>query len=296
MGNVYGSYAGGDGQTRAYDVNGDGTISYVESNVATIDNANAKPVNYDYNYVSYSLGANYLLNKEMAVFARYSSGGRANADRLLFGPFILADGKAASGLSSDMVNQAELGYKLRKNNYNLNATAFLANVEEQNYEATTQKSVNREYQSIGLELDGGAVINAFEIRGGLTYTKAEIKKDALNKAIEGNTPRRQAPIIFSLVPSYHFKNHSAGVSIIGTGKSYTQDDNKLVMPGYAYVNLFVNLAITSKLSLSINGNNILDQMGITEAEESSIVENSKNIIRGRSITGRSFSSTLKFSF
>lgn len=295
-GQVTGSFAGGDAQTKAMDVNGDGEISLVEQKVATVNNSNVNPVNYDYNYLSYSLGANYKLNETMAVFARHSLGGRANADRLLFGPYILPNGKAASGLTSDMVRQTEAGYKIRKNEYTLNATAFLANLEEQNFEATTQKTVNRSYQAFGLELDGTVNIKSFSVRGGFTYTKAEIKKDEITKTAVGKTPRRQAPIIFQLVPSYTWKNHSIGVSVIGTGKSYTQDDNKLVMPAYAYVNAFINFAINKSMTWSFNGNNLFNQIGITEAEEGSITEGQNNIIRGRSIAGRSITSTLRITF
>lgn len=295
-GRVNGSYAGGDGQTKALDMDGDGDISTVEQKVATINNTAANPVNYKYDYLSYSLGVNYILNSQMAVFARHSLGGRANADRLLFGPYILPNGRAAAGLSSDMVRQTEVGYKMRKGAYVLNATAFMASLEEQNFEATTQRTVNREYTALGLELDGSVTMKNFELRGGLTYTKAEIKKDELNKAVEGNTPRRQAPVIYQLVPSYTWKNHSFGLSVIGTGKSYTQDDNKLVMPAYAYLNAFINLAINKKMSLSFNANNLFNQIGITEAEEGSIVNNTTNIIRGRSIAGRSITSTLRIVF
>jgi outer membrane receptor protein involved in Fe transport len=295
-GNVTGSFAGGDGQTKPYDMNGDGSISQVEQNVATIDNASARPVNYSYSYLSYSAGLNYLLSDKMSVFARYSVGGRANADRLLFGPYINPDGSAAAGLSSDMVSQGEFGYKFRKENVMLNATAFYAMTEEQNFEATTQQSVNREYTALGMELDGQYSIKGFNIRGGLTFTDAEISADVLNPDVVGNRPRRQAALIYNFSPSYTYKNHTLGVSAIGTTESYAQDNNELIMPGYTYLNLFVNLQVAKGFNLMINGNNILDAIGITESEEGSIVDNTTQVLRARSITGRTFSATLRYSF
>ncbi|MFY8034136.1 MAG: TonB-dependent receptor [Flexibacteraceae bacterium] len=294
MGRVYGSFNGAN--TKPLDVNGDGTISFVEQKVNVMDNTKSNPVNYRYEYLSYSLGANYILNDKMAVFARHSTGARANADRLLFGPYILADGSAAAGLKSDVVTQTEVGYKMRKNNYTINATGFLASVEEQNFEATTQNSVNRTYTAYGLELDGTATFGNFNIRGGLTYTKAEISKDEINKTQVGNTPRRQAPYIFQIMPSYTYKKHSIGISAIGTGKSYAQDDNKLVMPGYTYFNAFINFGLTEKMSLSINANNLFNTIGVTESEEGSITENTSNIVRARSIAGRTISAALRISF
>lgn len=297
-GQVRGSFAGGNGQTRPLDVDGDGEISNVEQSAATINNAEARVVNYDYEYLSYSIGTNYRLSEKMAVFARHSTGGRANADRLLFGSSILANGGVADGLSADMVTQSEVGYKLRTEKVMFNATAFLANVEEQNYEATTQRVFDRVYQSFGLELDGQVNMDMFSLRGGVTLTDAEIVEDAIDPTLVGKTPRRQAGVIYNVVPSFRYKKHAVGVSVIGTTKSYASDGNQLVMPGYFFVNAFLNVNVAKNMYLTVNGNNILNQIGITEAEEGSIVDNAPNgtIVRGRSITGRSISATLRFDF
>jgi len=293
-GKVFGSYSGGS--TKALDVDGDGKISYVEQKVEVMNNTKPSLVNYSYDYFSYSAGLNYLLKDNMAVFARTSKGARANADRLLFGSYILPDGSAAAGLKSDVVKQSELGLKYRKQNFTINATAFFASVEEQNFEATTQKSVNRTYTAKGLELDGSVTSGNFTLRGGVTFTDAKIKKDEINKASEGKTPRRQAPYIFQIMPSYKYKKHAIGISAIGTGKSFAQDNNELVMPGYVYFNGFINLGLSSNMTLSFNGNNLFNTIGITEAEEGSIVNNTTNIVRGRSIAGRTISATLRVNF
>jgi outer membrane receptor protein involved in Fe transport len=80
-GAVFGSIA--SGVQRTMDVNGDGVISVPETRAYVIDNARSSPVDYDYHYWSYSMGANYLLSDNLAAFARVSRGSRANADRLL---------------------------------------------------------------------------------------------------------------------------------------------------------------------------------------------------------------------
>jgi outer membrane receptor protein involved in Fe transport len=210
----------------------------------------------------------------------------------------LANGGVADGLSADMVTQSEIGYKLRTEKMIFNATVFLANVEEQNFEATTQRVFDRVYQSYGLELDGQVNMDMFSLRGGVTLTDAEIVEDAIDPTLEGKTPRRQAGVIYNVVPSFRYKKHAVGVSVIGTTKSYTSDSNQLIMPGYFFVNAFMNVNVAKNMFLTINGNNILNQIGITEAEEGSIVDNAPNgtIVRGRSITGRSISATLRFDF
>jgi hypothetical protein len=60
--------------------------------------------------------------------------------------------------------------------------------------------------------------------------------------------------------------------------------------------LFVNFRIAEGFFLSVNGNNIFDTIGITESEAGSIVDGTTNFVAARSITGRTFSATLKYSF
>ncbi|MFD2579650.1 hypothetical protein ACFSTD_15810 [Novosphingobium colocasiae] len=88
----------------------------------------------------------------------------------------------------------------------------------------------------------------------------------------------------------------AGFNVIGTTKAYAQDNNQLVFPAYAQVNAFVNLRPMDKVEVSINANNLFNATGITEAEEGSIIDNASNIVRARSINGRTISASVKYSF
>ena len=146
---------------------------------------------------------------------------------------------------------------------------------------------------MGLEVESAYRFGDFGINGSVTYTKAEIDGGA-NK---GNAPRRQADFIYSLAPTYSFgsnKQHLLGLTILGTSKSFAQDDNVLVMPGYAYINAIARVGLTKGLSLSVNANNLFDTIGVTE------VEGNGNIAGGlaaaRTISGRSTTMTLQYSF
>jgi outer membrane receptor protein involved in Fe transport len=280
----------------AIDVNGDGVIQNVEQSVSVVDNANASPVNYDWGYTSWSLGANYQLNPDLATFARASRGGRANADRLLFGR-VRADGAVAKEDAVDMVDQLEGGVKYRRAGLGLFVTAFWAKTQEQNFEATSQRFFDRVYKAKGVELEASYRIGDFSVSGGATYTDATIDSDALTPAVVGNTPRRQAKWIYQVAPTWRFGDKATvGASLIGTTKAYAQDDNLLTFPGYAQVNAFVEYDLTEGLSLSVNANNLFDKVGLTEAEEASISAGSVNAIRARSINGRTVTASLRYSF
>jgi outer membrane receptor protein involved in Fe transport len=289
---VDGSFAG-TVQT-SIDVNNDGIISVPEQSVSAIDNANATPVNYDYDYVSYSLGVNYKLKDNEAVFARYSRGASAKADRILFAGLNYLDGSKINAL--DFIDQAELGYKSGFEHGSLYATAFYAKtVEQGGFEATSNSIINNNYKSFGIELEGTYNFSNFNVRGGLTYTNAEIDSGD-NK---GNIPRRQPDLMYNFIPSCNFgseKQNAVGLSFIGQTKAYTQDSNELVMPGFVIVNGFFNIGITKNLNANIAANNIFDTLGITEAEEGSIMDNQVNYVRGRPLPGRSLSLSLLYKF
>lgn len=288
-GHVTGHFAG-PVQTE-YDVNNDGIISPNEESVSAIDHANSTPVDYTYEYTSYSFGANYKLSESQAVFVRHSSGGSAKADRLLFGRDQYHEGSTM--YAKDMVSQSEFGYKHLFGKGGIFVTGFLANTtEEGGYEATTQKTIENDYKALGLELEGAYDLGIIDLRGGMTYTQAEITSGDN----EGNVPRRQPAVMYNLIPTFSFSDHSAGLSLIGQTDAYAQDGNELVLPAYLIVNAFLNYQLSEQLGLSVNANNLTNALGITESEEGSIVDNEVNYVRARPITGRTISLSLGYSF
>lgn len=292
LGQVNGSFAGGT--ARAFDMNNDGAISAPEQNVFAVNTTNTTAVDYDYDYVSYSLGANYLLDAQQSVFARYSKGASAKADRILFSGLNYLDGDKINSL--DFLAQAEIGYKRKFSKGYVYATFFTSTTtEEGGYEATSNSIIENDYKSLGLEVESSYnVTDDLNLRGAFTYTKAEVTSGANN----GNEPRRQPKMMYNFIPTYKFgkSNNTLGLSFIGQTKSYAQDSNELVMKGFVVVNGFVEFGITKGLSLNIAGNNLFNTLAITEAEEGSITENTTNIVRARPLPGRSLSMALSYRF
>lgn len=294
IGRANGTYAG-TLQASNVDVDGDGRISAVEKSVSLIDNGSPSPVNYDWHYTSFSSGANYLLSKDVGTFARFSRGARANADRLLFG-VVQPDGSVRKEDAVDFVHQVEGGLKLRRRNVSLFATGFYAKTEEQNYEATSQRFLDRQYQATGVETEIFSRFGALSVNGGFTLTHATIASDQISPANAGNRPRRQAALVYQATAQYGGEKYRGGLNLVGTSGAYTQDNNDLVMPGYAQVNLFATARIATKLTLQLGVNNAFNTFGITEAEEGSITNNTVNYIRARSIAGRTSSVSLRYDF
>ncbi|MDR6786687.1 outer membrane receptor protein involved in Fe transport [Sphingomonas sp. BE138] len=295
-GQVYGVELGGGrvGQV-ARDVDGDGVISPAEQRVGVTPSAPGN-VDYDYRYLSYSAGVNFRIAEPLAVFARYSRGARANADRLTFGAVIdnASGGLAIPQAAYDPVKQAELGVKFRHRNVTLNLTGFHVDAQDSNINTSNGSVIARDYRAKGLEFEGGLRYGLFSLTGGATYTDATIVRDFVNSALNGNTPRHQASLIFQATPQISNDRFALGAVFIGTTDSYAQDVNLLRMPGYVTTNAFVQVRPTERLLVSVNATNLFDAVALTGIDEDRIP--ASGIVRGRLLTGRAISTTLRLDF
>lgn len=293
--NVDGTIA--DGNTQGpVDVNGNGTIENIESVVPVVQATNRRIVGDNYSYTSYSAGLNYKLNDASAVFGRYSVGasGRA-ADRNSYG----TDGTAI--VQYDKISQLEAGYKRKFSAGYINLTGFSSVTDEAAGTALNLNAGNK-YKATGLEFEGSYNTGDFSVVGSVTYTNATIIEDRTSSEVgtnNGKTPKRQANFVYNLSPTYEFgssKQHLVGLSILGTSKSFAGDDNTLIQPGYAYVNLLAKVGLTKGLSLAASVNNLFDTIGITEVEGLDGAYNGDRLVRARAITGRSTTLSLQYKF
>ena len=260
-----------------------------------VDPSTALPVNYTKRYLSYSFGVNYLVEPGLGLFARTSQGGRANAERILFGAGVLPDGSVPQDVAIDVVRQTEGGVKWKIDNFDAFATAFYAHTAETNFDITQRLNplISRTYEAEGLELQTDYHYGPFRISGGATYTHSRIVADQITPGDVGNVPQRQAEFVYQITPGYYTDLFNAGVNIIGTTSSYADSTNVLAMPGYDTVNLFANWNIRPDLALSFNVNNLFNAIGITEIDAN---PNAQGVALARTINGRTIKAGLSYSF
>lgn len=260
-------------------------------------NAAITNVNYDANNTSYSVGGTFILTDDSSVFARYSDGGRAIADRLTqVAGSLNADGSLTSTTDGfDNVQQLEVGYKHMAADWSFYATFFNTAVEETNAEITSGLTFVREYEANGIELEGDySITNAFSVRGNATWSDAEISADATNPAVVGNTPRRQADFIWTITPEYALNRFAVGATLQGSTDYYLGDSNELRQDGYNLIHLYATWYLTDALSASINVNNLTDEFVLTESEETAA--SAGDFVRARPLSGRSSSLALRYAF
>jgi outer membrane receptor protein involved in Fe transport len=252
------------------------------------DLTTSRRIDYDFNKTSFSVGGNYRITNDMAVFARYSDGAAYNADRITF----FNDANVVNGTSptipQNKVKQWEGGLKWRQGGLSVFGTLFFAKTDEVNVDLTTTpiRVNNNKFKSKGLELEMAWRAGAFALSGGATYTDAE--------QADGRTPKRQAKLVYQLTPTYSFGNATVGASVVGT--SSAKDDGpasaggalSITLPAFATVNAFASYQFTDAIALQLSANNLFDKIGYTESNDG----------RGaaRSINGRTVKATLKYSF
>lgn len=287
---------------RTIDVNADGVISDAERTFAFAPVSNTTPVDYSYHYVSYSGSVNYRVTAQFSAFARYSRGARAAADRILLSPAIspLNGGLVNKIAAYDPVKQAEVGLKYRNAGLFINITGFWANASETNTQlrpdangTTTLQLVNRSYRAYGAEFEGGLRHGPFSLTAGATVTDAKII-GAEDAALRGRTPRHQAALIFQIMPQYESGPITIGANIIGSTKSFAQDENVLRIPGYETVNTFIQFRPIDRVVLSLNISNLFDTSAITDVAANTIP--ATGVVLAQSLYGRTVTGGFRYFF
>ncbi|HZX27179.1 MAG TPA: TonB-dependent receptor [Telluria sp.] len=243
---------------------------------------NAQAIDYSLNHTSYSVGVNYELDKNTALFARVSDGVAFNADRIMFDPA----GKPLDGrgvVPINEVKQLEGGVKLRSGGWSSFVTLFQAKTDESNYDATTQKSTSNRYDAKGVEVELGYRYGAFHANGGFTYTDAKIVGSGL-------APNRQAKLVYQLSPSYTVGDLQIGAAVVGTTKSKDAQGTpyEATLPAYTVVNLYANYSLNQDWTLNLGVYNAANALGYTESNDGRAA--------ARALNGRSARIGLKYRF
>jgi len=292
-----------DGAVRQFDMNNDGVISPPETLVAAIPVGVSLPVDYSHDYLSYSGSVNYRVAESLSMFARYSRGGRAAADKILFTPAVSrATGELLNSRDGDdAVRQAEIGVKYRADGVALNLTGFHARTQDTNAQIASNPAtgqlelvkVSRDYEAHGLEFEGSFRRGPFSVAAHATYTDAEIT-GAENPALEGNTPRNQPKLIYGITPQFDNDTFTLGANIIGVTGSFSQDINVLRMPAYTTVGLFAQIRPMERVELGLNATNLLNERAITGISEGSLP--ASGVVMARPLFGRAISASARFFF
>ena len=246
---------------------------------------------------------NYRIGEPLSVFARYSRGARANAERILtaasLNPNTGTLNDPAVGLGA--VKQAEAGMKFRKGGLTAYVTGFWASTEEQNFQTGANSAgqitvilVNRTYSAKGIEFEGEARHGPFSLMLGATWTMARIDKDRADPTVDGNRPRHIPSLSFQARPQVELGKVTLGSVINGTTSSFAQDTNILKQPGYVLFSPFVQFRPVDRVQIGLNAFNVFNKLAIVQLVAGAIPPSgltNAQVMNGRTVTG-----SLRYSF
>ena len=250
--------------------------------------AAAVPIDYALHRTEYSLGGNFQVDKNVALFARYSQGAAFNADR------IMAQGPL-SGSATIPVNttkELEGGVKAHLGAFTGFVTFFNVKTSEFNYSATTQAAAASKYDASGVEIEAGYQAGGFHLDAGVTYTDSDTKSST-NPTLVGLPANRQPKLIYQIGPSFETEKFGVGLNFVGVTSSKDNDTSAsptqpyVTLPGYMVTNGHVSYNWNDKTVVTLGFYNLFNRIAYTEVDSG---------YAARSLNGRVAKASLTYSF
>ena len=210
---------------------------------------------------SYTVGANYLISPDFAVYARYANGFQTNN---------------VDPITTIELYEAGVRYQYGRI-FSGSATVFRTNFKNQSYNfadpvnPTIQSNINADLKTDGVEVDFNVrPIDwfAIDVQGVLQRPKLiNLQINGANQAgFEGNRPERTPAKLFTITPTA--KLPGGLVDIYGRykyiGRIFADAGNGVALPSYGVTSLGVDLNVSEQLQVNLNVDNLFNVKGLTE--------------------------------
>ncbi|MCT2562669.1 TonB-dependent receptor [Chryseobacterium herbae] len=286
----------------------DGTHSFAtttaDDNMAVLGNQYTY-WNYDINKVSYTLAANYKLNKGNAVYARFSHGFRSPNEEAYYNN--ISDLSAIKAVDT---NQLEVGYKYYSRTFDIGIIPFYSTLKNLSFTDVfsdgTSENKFANTTNFGVEIEGYTRLfnNILEVTFNGTIQNPKYKDfvgknaDGTTFDYDGNIVRRMPKFYFNISPAVNItKEWRAYVSMNYYGKRFQNegntDDN--VLPAFTEVGAGMSYQL-GKIRFAVDGTNIFNTIGITEGDPRSQTAAGTNIRMARPIMGAAARASITLDF
>jgi iron complex outermembrane receptor protein len=274
----------------------DGNPTTPWDNETSLAGTDRRRVDASFDNLSWSIGFNYLLTPEHAVFGHYTDSARLpHFDNI-------RDGVPRK----DPVTNVELGYKTSLDRLAVFATLFQTefdNVTFQDIDVHGAPQVRTAgTRTRGIELEGELrPIDALNVRFSITWQDPEYR-DFAGASIDntGKTIRRIPRRMARVTPTYSFFEDRARVFLTYThaGKRFANDENTRILPAYNKLDAGLMLDVGESWTLQLSADNLTDEVGLTEANPRTDVGAGANglIYMARPLFGRSFLGSVTYRY
>lgn len=245
--------------------------------------------------ISWTVGANYLITPNLAIYARYADGFQTN--------------------NTDPITRIELyeaGVRFEMGRkFSASATVFRTNFNDQFYnfidptDPTRQTAFLADLRTTGVEID--AVVRPtdwFEIHASGVIQDPTLNNLRLNgvpqTGFDGNRPERTPAKLFTITPSVKLPNGLGEIFVRYKyiGKIFADSGNGVALPGYGVTGIGATVNITEQMQFSVNADNIFDVIGLTEGNprQGQTQNADSGFFYARGIVGPTYGASLTFRF
>ncbi|KMQ65764.1 TonB-dependent receptor [Chryseobacterium angstadtii] len=260
---------------------------------------------YDINKVSYTAAANYKINKQNAVYARFSHGFRSPNEEAYYNNM-----SHLSAIKAVGTNQLEVGYKYYSRTFDIGIIPFYSTLNNLSftdvYSDGTSENKFANTTNFGVEIEGYTRLfnNILEVTFNGTIQSPKYKDfvgknaDGTTFDYDGNTVRRMPKFYFNISPAVNItKQWRAYVSMNYYGKRFQNegntDDN--ILPSFTEVGAGMSYQL-GKIRFAVDGTNIFNTIGITEGDPRSQTTAGTNIRMARPIMGAAARASITLDF
>jgi catecholate siderophore receptor len=286
--------------------------TYATSQITT-GNGLWQGYNHQFNYTTWTLGADYQLSDNMGLFSRYTSAARIPG----FGTYYTNVNATAVTQTMEL---GEVGFKYARKLFSFYGTGFWTkynNVGFTNEVSTlngfTSVNANADTKTFGLELEGSIYPTEwFDVTATATYQHGvyegyvidAVSGGALTQKnnYNGNQLIRVPHTSVRAVPGFNlFRNRLRLQSAIEyEGKRYTDVANSQVLPAYTKVDIDASVRVTNEISIFGVVDNVTNSLGLTEGNprqgEIKSAEANQFYFLARPLLGRSFKISIRYKF
>lgn len=245
---------------------------------------------------SWTVGVNYDFTSEIGVFARYSRGNSfPQFDNLREGLTQIAEVDTYEGGLKVSTPLISLYATLFHNKFDGLASSRLVNnvpIPEVGGAKTT-----------GVEVEGAVrPFRGFSITAGGTWLDASYEGFFTGGTVDntGNQVQRQPRWAWRVTPAYEVDLGGVKPALFATlqytGDRFSDPENAQVLPSFYQLDAGITVDVGEHVTLAVTGNNLTDEIGLTEGNPRIIGGQGSGAILARPILGRSFrfSAALKF--
>ncbi|SEM14999.1 Outer membrane receptor proteins, mostly Fe transport [Chryseobacterium taichungense] len=258
--------------------------------------------NFNVDKVSFTVAANYKINPENAVYARFSNGFRSPNEEAYYNYF--SNPTPDQPLKSVSTNQLEVGYKYYSRTFDIGVIPFYSTLKNLSFTDVfsdgTSENTFANTRNFGVELEGYARLfnNILELTFNGTIQNPKYKGLESASTLEGNVVRRMPKLYFNISPAVNItKEWRTYVSYNYYGKRFQDQTNQDTLPAFGEVGAGMSYQL-GKIRFAVDGTNIFNTIGITEGDprSPSIQAAGSTIIMARPIMGAAVRGSITLDF